>query len=57
MLQGDKATIFIADLQAGYLLNPATNLKAFINVTQRSFDKKYVSADYEKKYYMVNFRV
>lgn len=48
MLQGDKATIFIADLQAGYLLNPATNLKAFINVTQRSFDKKSVSADYEK---------
>jgi hypothetical protein len=27
--QGNKTTIVIADLQAGYLVNPATNLKVF----------------------------
>jgi hypothetical protein len=27
--QGNKTTILIADLQAGYLVNPATNLKVF----------------------------
>lgn len=40
LLQGNKANVFIADLQAGYLVNPSTSLKAFINVTQRNFSKE-----------------
>jgi hypothetical protein len=36
--QGNAADIFIADLQAGYLLNPATNLKVFAGITFRNFD-------------------
>ncbi|TDP60268.1 gliding motility protein RemB [Flavobacterium dankookense] len=35
--QGNKTTIFIADLQAGYLINPATNLKLFGSVIYRNF--------------------
>lgn len=36
--QGNKTSIFIADLQAGYLINPATNLKLFGSYIYRSFD-------------------
>jgi hypothetical protein len=36
--QGNKATIFIGDFQTGYLINPATNLKLFVNFTYRNFD-------------------
>lgn len=36
--QGNKTTVFIADIQAGYLINPATNLKAFASVIYRNFD-------------------
>ncbi len=36
--QGNKATIFIGDFQTGYLVNPATNLKLFVNFTYRNFD-------------------
>lgn len=35
--QGNKTTIVIADLQAGYLLNPATNLKVFGSLIYRNF--------------------
>ncbi len=35
--QGNKTNIIIADLQTGYLVNPATNLKIFSNVLYRSF--------------------
>lgn len=35
--QGNKTSIVIADLQAGYLVNPATNLKVFANYMYRSF--------------------
>jgi hypothetical protein len=35
--QGNKANIFIADLQAGYLLNPNANLKLFGNLIYRKF--------------------
>lgn len=48
LLQGNTTNVFIADLQAGYLVNPATNLKAFINLTQRSFSPENVPADFEK---------
>lgn len=36
--QGNKTTIMIADLQAGYLINPATNLKLFGSLIYRNFD-------------------
>lgn len=36
--QGNKTTIFIADIQAGYLVNPATNLKLFGSLIYRNFD-------------------
>ncbi|MBF6657991.1 gliding motility protein RemB [Flavobacterium columnare] len=35
--QGNKTKIIIADLNAGYLLNPNTNLKLFANLVYRSF--------------------
>lgn len=36
--QGNTTDIFIGDIQAGYLINPSTNLKLFANVTYRSFN-------------------
>ena len=48
LLQGNTTNVFIADLQAGYLVNPSTNLKAFVNLTQRSFSPENVPADFEK---------
>ncbi len=36
--QGNKATVFIADVQSGYLINPSTNLKLFASVIYRNFD-------------------
>jgi hypothetical protein len=36
--QGNKASLFIADIQGGYLVNPATNLKLYISYIHRSFD-------------------
>jgi hypothetical protein len=35
--QGNKTKIFIADLQTGYLVNPATNLKVFGSFIYRNF--------------------
>lgn len=35
--QGNKATIFMADLQARYLLNPSTNMSLFGGLTFRNF--------------------
>lgn len=35
--QGNKANVFIADLQAGYLINPQTNLKLFGSLIYRNF--------------------
>jgi len=35
--QGNKTNVFVADLQLGYLVNPATNLKFFGRVAYRSF--------------------
>ncbi|SHI32583.1 energy transducer TonB [Flavobacterium terrae] len=35
--QGNKANIVIADFQAGYLLNPSTNMKLFGNFIYRKF--------------------
>ncbi|KAF2329472.1 energy transducer TonB [Flavobacterium daemonense] len=36
--QGNKTSIFIADIQGGYLINPMTNLKFFGNFIYRNFD-------------------
>ena len=36
--QGNKTNVMIADLQVGYLVNPASNLKVFGNVLFRNFD-------------------
>lgn len=36
--QGNKTAVFIADIQGGYLVNPATNLKLFGSYIYRSFD-------------------
>ena len=37
LLQGNKTNVLIGDLRLGYLVNPATNLRIFANVTQRNF--------------------
>ena len=46
--QGNKTSILIADLQAGYLVNPATNLKVFANYMYRNFSPE-VETDFTKK--------
>lgn len=35
--QGNKTNVLLADLQAGYLVNPATNLKFFASLIYRDF--------------------
>lgn len=35
--QGNKTNVFMADLQAGYLINPATNMKLFGSLLYRNF--------------------
>ncbi len=44
LLQGNTVTTFFADIQAGYLINPATNLKIFGNLIYRNFDPDAESA-------------
>ncbi|MBP94011.1 MAG: gliding motility protein RemB [Flavobacteriaceae bacterium] len=41
--QGNKTTSMFANLQAGYLINPATNLKLFADVTFRNFNPDTVT--------------
>jgi len=36
--QGNKTNIFIADIQAGYLINPSTNMKLFASLIYRDFN-------------------
>jgi hypothetical protein len=36
--QGNTTTVLIADLQAGYIINPITNLKLFGSLIYRNFD-------------------
>lgn len=36
--QGNKTSIFQAEFMAGYLINPTTNLKAFLNLNYRNFN-------------------
>lgn len=36
--QGNKTTVFHGELQTGYILNPASNLRLFTNISYRNFD-------------------
>ncbi len=36
--QGNKTTVFHGELQAGYIINPVSNLKLFTNISFRNFD-------------------
>jgi hypothetical protein len=47
--QGNTANVFIADLQVGYLVNPATNLKLFGGVTYRNFNPKVTTSTFDKR--------
>lgn len=42
--QGNKTTIMITDIQAGYTLNPTTNLKVFANFIYRNFNPTTTTA-------------
>jgi hypothetical protein len=42
--QGNKTETFIADLQAGYLLNPTTNLKLFGSFIYRNISPRIETA-------------
>lgn len=46
--QGNAAKIFIADVQVGYLVNPATNLKLFGGVTFRNFNPDVPTTTFNK---------
>lgn len=43
--QGNKTNIFIADLQAGYLVNPSTNMKLFGSLIYRNFNPAVDTAE------------
>jgi len=48
--QGNKTTVFIADVQGGFLVNPATNLKLFGSFIYRSFNPDQdTTATFEEK--------
>jgi len=47
--QGNKTNIFIADLQAGYLVNPSTNLRLFGSLIYRSFNPETETASVLKE--------
>ncbi|NRD18979.1 gliding motility protein RemB [Winogradskyella eckloniae] len=42
--QGNKTNSFMAELQAGYVLNPTTNLKIFTNILYRDYNPDAVNA-------------
>lgn len=46
--QGNKSNIFIADLQVGYLINPATNMKLYGSFIYRNFNPNTDIAPYLK---------
>jgi hypothetical protein len=46
--QGNKTSIIIADFQAGYLVNPATNLRVFANYMYRDFNPTVETAQVQK---------
>jgi len=42
--QGNKTNSFMTEIQAGYLLNPETNLKVFTNIIYRDFNPETITA-------------
>jgi len=46
LAQGNKTSIFIGDLRVGYLINPATNLKLFANITYRKFKPSIITPNF-----------
>ncbi|WP_179316318.1 gliding motility protein RemB [Winogradskyella undariae] len=42
--QGNKTNSFMTEIQAGYLLNPATNLKVFTNIIYRDYNPDTITA-------------
>ena len=42
--QGNKVNSFMTEIQAGFLLNPATNLKLFTNIIYRDFNPEAITA-------------
>jgi len=42
--QGNKTNSFMTELQASYLINPATNLKLFTNIIYRDFNPDAITA-------------
>ncbi len=46
--QGNTANIFVADMQVGYLVNPATNLKLFGGLTYRNFKPENPTVNFDK---------
>jgi hypothetical protein len=43
--QGNATKSLYANLKAGYLINPASNLKLFVDVTYRNFDPEFTTID------------
>ena len=48
LLQGNETSIFIGDLRAGYIVNPATNLRFFAGLTLRNFDPTTQTTNFSK---------
>jgi len=46
--QGNTANVFIGDLQVGYMVNPATNLKLFGGITFRNFNPDTPTNEFDK---------
>ena len=42
--QGNKTNSFMTEIQAGYVLNPTTNLKVFTNIIYRDFNPDAITA-------------
>lgn len=49
VVQGNRAKMFIADFQAGYLVNPHTNLKVFGNIMYRTIQPKVTTPNLFKE--------
>ncbi len=49
LLQGNETNILIGDLQAGYIVNPSTNLRFFAGVTLRNFDPATQSTNFREE--------
>jgi hypothetical protein len=47
--QGNKTDIFIGDFQAGYIVNPSTNLKLFVGMTYRNFTPGTETTNFNKQ--------